>query len=140
VALHTNPEIDAEVERFFVREPELTGKLVDADLLRQLGGSVLSDFLGALCWAPDQARALILAHQRAPRYRPYADLLAAMMCPSVLAAGPLLPVQDECPDQALGGRLGDVTAQRPRDRPLARRDLEATRRAVGTDPGAPALE
>jgi len=36
VALHADAEADGEVERFFVGEPELLGKLVDADLLGQL--------------------------------------------------------------------------------------------------------
>jgi len=36
VALHADPELDAQVERFLVREPELSTELVYADLLRQL--------------------------------------------------------------------------------------------------------
>jgi hypothetical protein len=38
MALDADPEADAEVERFFVREPELSCELVDADLLGQLCG------------------------------------------------------------------------------------------------------
>jgi hypothetical protein len=58
VALDADPEVDAEIERFLVREPELTGKLVDADLLGQLGGSVLSELEGARR-APSVARAVL---------------------------------------------------------------------------------
>ncbi len=47
VALDADPERDAEIEGFLVREPQLTGKLVDADLLGQFGGSVLSGIEGA---------------------------------------------------------------------------------------------
>jgi hypothetical protein len=36
VALHTDPEVDTEVEGFLVGQPQLTGKLVDADFLGQL--------------------------------------------------------------------------------------------------------
>jgi hypothetical protein len=36
VALHTDPEIDANVQGFLVCQPQLTGKLVDADFLGQL--------------------------------------------------------------------------------------------------------
>ncbi len=36
VALHADPKLKAKVERFFVRQSQLAGKLVDADLLRQL--------------------------------------------------------------------------------------------------------
>ena len=36
MTLDTDSEIDAEIECFLVREPELASKLVDADLLRQL--------------------------------------------------------------------------------------------------------
>jgi hypothetical protein len=43
MALDADPELDAQVERFLVREPQLTGKLVDADLLGQLWASVLSE-------------------------------------------------------------------------------------------------
>ena len=36
VALYADPQLKAEIERFFVRQSQLAGKLVDADLLRQL--------------------------------------------------------------------------------------------------------
>jgi hypothetical protein len=36
VALHADPKLKAKVERFFVCQSQLAGKLVDADLLRQL--------------------------------------------------------------------------------------------------------
>jgi hypothetical protein len=43
VGLDPYPEIETEIESFLVREPKLTCKLVDADLLRQLCASVLSE-------------------------------------------------------------------------------------------------
>ena len=36
VALHADPEVDANVQGFLVGQPQLTGKLVDADFLGQL--------------------------------------------------------------------------------------------------------
>jgi hypothetical protein len=36
VALHTDSEVDANVQGFLVGQPQLTGKLVDADFLGQL--------------------------------------------------------------------------------------------------------
>ena len=36
VALHADPEVDADVQGFLVGQPQLTGKLVDADFLGQL--------------------------------------------------------------------------------------------------------
>lgn len=66
VALHTNPELDTQVERFFIREPELSAELVDADLLRQLAlRSSLQGRARRCDWPP--ARFPILAHRR--RYR-----------------------------------------------------------------------
>jgi hypothetical protein len=66
VALHADPELDAQVERFFIRESELSAELVDADLLRQLAlRSSLQGRARRSRWPP--ARLLILAHRR--RYR-----------------------------------------------------------------------
>jgi hypothetical protein len=63
VALHADPELDAQVERFLIGEAELSAELVDADLLRQLAlRSSLQGRARRCHWPP--ARFPILAHRR----------------------------------------------------------------------------
>jgi len=65
VALDADPKLKAKVERFFVCQSQLAGKLVDADLLRQLAvRSSLGDAPRAL---QRRGRLPILAHR--PRQR-----------------------------------------------------------------------
>ncbi len=62
VALYADPEVDADVQGFLVGKPQLTGKLVDADFLGQLGGSVLSCRGAAQCSAYRAWRGLTFSH------------------------------------------------------------------------------
>ena len=66
VTLDADPELEAQVERFLIAEPELSAKLVDADLLGQLAlRSSLPGRARRQYWPP--ARSHILAHRH--RYR-----------------------------------------------------------------------
>lgn len=60
VALDADPELDAEVERFLVGQPELSAKLVDADLLGQL--AVRSSLQGARGEPDGHRRGLLSSH------------------------------------------------------------------------------
>ena len=61
VALDTDPEVDAEVEGFLVGQPQLTGKLIDADFLGQLVVRS-SPIEGRRSLRGPEARGLLLSH------------------------------------------------------------------------------
>jgi hypothetical protein len=64
MTLDAHPERDAEVERFLVGQPELSAKLVDADLLRQR--AVRSSLQGARGEYCGHRRGLISSHIDGP--------------------------------------------------------------------------
>jgi hypothetical protein len=85
VTLDADPELEAQVKRFLITEPELSAKLVDADLLGQLAlRSSLPGRARRRYWPP--ARSYILAHRR--RYRePGREILTEVVPAAVPGPG-----------------------------------------------------
>ncbi len=112
VALHSDPEGHAEVERLLVAQTELAGELVHADLLRH---RLLRSFCSVTCRAMEATRYTILAH-----------------CDPTLAS--------RTPPAELHGQSGRRTSrghasQRPVERPSPLGEIKA-RPATATQPRA----
>jgi len=127
VALDADPKLKAKVERFFVCQSQLAGKLVDADLLRQLAvRSSLGDAPRALQrpWASPNPRTPAAAtwnNRREGDEIPFYQLDG----PSHVIGAPLGGRRPERHAQLGDGLIGDLTPKRPRERPPGGRPIEA---------------